>query len=163
MKSRFFFETVFRVLHKMWLEQLLEVIDYMKTIRDDIPYFRIFVAVGQPDRLQIFSQLFIHILQHRIAYLYKNTPDSNWDLLSTYMRPGLHLLQISRKLLLFNMLLNPVVVEEHTKLNRHSLPILVPLRKSRTLNNSLPELVVYLGNAYVIEKYDIWVWLMQRW
>lgn len=123
----------------------------MKTIRDDIPYFRVLEAIGVTT---VFgkSYLFSHCLQGRITRVYKSASTSNWGFVNSYFLLAAmpYFRQMLRKSIISDMSFNPVVVEERTKLNGLCLPINIPLNKLRTLNDNLPELAIYLGNVLML-------------
>lgn len=149
MNSREFLETVFKELQNMWSDQISEVIDYIRTIRNDIPYFRLFEAIVDVRMLVIDLELFVYCLQDRITCLYESTSTSNWDFIHSYAPASSCFRWISRKSIVSNMSLDPIIMEEDTKLNILSSPIHMPLRGLRALNISMPELVMYLGKTFM--------------
>lgn len=152
MKSKKFLEAVLNGLQKLWSTQISEVIDYMKTIRDDIPLFRVFETVVKNTSNEIILKLFLYYLQDRITHRYEHIPTSNWDFLDSYMTAKSSIEQILRKSLVSNMSLNPVIVEECTERDRLCLPTYRPLDQPPILNSNMPELVIYLGNTFILLK-----------
>lgn len=153
MTSIEFLETIYREIQNMWSNQISETIDYMKTVRDDVPLFRIFEVISivhlSFDLLQCILNIFFNCFELQITFLYKEIPTSNWDFVVFSDYENSCVVQIARKSVISNMSLNPIVVQEQKKINTLSLPVHISVTKPHTSSNCLPDVVVYLGNMFV--------------
>lgn len=139
-------------LHKMFSNQISEIIDYIKTVSGNVPYFRKFEIVNIEDNtndiyMEVFK-IFLFYLQERIT---RHFSTSNWDFVEISDISNQSFYQIARKVMVSNMIINPVVLKEHAKLNMLSLPLHVPVEKPQ-ISKHAPESILYLGKYHIQKK-----------
>lgn len=148
-------ETVIKELQSLLSTQFEVVASYVINQINSIPFNRKSVMFrGCFDTYDLLMTAFLYILEDKIHQSYKDMDKSTWYNLSSFRSEDWKIdgasLVAARKAMVSNVGLPSIIVTKHESLNNIRRPYYFYMDKSVENTACLPEVIVYIGNAYSV-------------
>lgn len=147
--SNEFCDTVIKEILKLLSTLLSEIAEYIEDENNKVPYFRKSIIVCRKGRRSSEDIIFFLLLQELIQKRPMHNNAFKWCFLSedpynTDFNSGVAA-SVTRKAMVQNLELPPIIMEKHEELNAIGRPYFYPMGKGKKADIFCPESIIYIG------------------